>query len=327
MMPPGVLLVIFLSVTFFVVGLLYLVSGSRGKEAALLQSRLDYVLGEVPDPTPAKPTKASLFREDFIRGSPLLTLLHRGFPRLKDFRSRLEQAGVTMSGARFVQIAVLLTLMGGFLGWAYSRTAVALFLGAALGAWIPFLFLKLKRRARMKAFEKQFPEALRLLATSLRAGHALAASIRILGEELPAPVGAEFQKVAEESNLGLSIEDALQNLLGRMDNPDLRFFVTAVLIQRETGGNLATILQNLDQLIRERFKIRGQVKALTAPGRLTGMILAVLPLGVGGIMVLINPLYMEPLWKTGTGRGMAILSFILQIMGYFMIRKIVNIRY
>jgi tight adherence protein B len=256
-----------------------------------------------------------------------LTLLHRGFPRLKDLKFRLEEGGMTISVARFVQVAVLLTLMGGFLGWAYSQSGVGLLLGAALGAWIPFLFLKLKRRARTRAFEKQFPEALRLLATSLRAGHALAASIRILGEELPAPVGVEFQKVAEESNLGLSVEDALQNLLSRMDNPDLRFFVTSVLIQRETGGNLATILQNLDQLIRERFKIRGQVKALTAPGRLTGMILAVLPLGVGGIMVLINPLYMEPLWKTGMGQFFAILSFVLQIMGYFMIRKIVNVRY
>ena len=326
-MSPILLLAIFVSVTILLVGLVFLASGpGGGKDAARVQMRLDSITGEAPHPLD-KPGAASLLREEFVQGSPYLTLLLRGFPRLRDLGLWLEQAGMTMSPRRFTQVAAIVTVFGGILGLLFSGTALGLFVGILVGVMLPFLFLRFKTRHRQKGFEKQFPETLRMLATSLKAGHALPAGIQMLGEELPPPVGLEFAKVSQESGLGLSIDDALKNMLRRMDNPDLRFFVTSVMIQRETGGNLATILHQLDALIRERFKIRGQVKAMTAPGRMTGMVLGVMPLGVGGFIAFLNPVYMAPMWNTPLGRTLAVGGFVLQLMGYLVIRRIVNVRY
>ncbi len=326
-MSPVLLFAIFFSVTVLLVGIIVLAYGpGGGKDAAQVQMRLDSIMGEAPHPLD-KPGAASLLREEFVQGSPYLTLLLRGFPRLKDLGLWLEQAGMAMSPRRFTQIAAMVTVFGGILGLMFSGRVLGLFVGILIGAMLPFLFLRFKTRFRQKGFEKQFPEALRMLATSLKAGHALPTGIQMLGEELPPPVGTEFEKVAQESGLGLSMEEALKGMLRRMNNPDLRFFVTSVMIQRKTGGNLATILQQLDALIRERFKIRGQVKALTAPGRMTGMILAVMPLGVGSLIAFLNPVYMAPLWNTSLGRTLAIGGFVLQLMGYLVIRRIVDVRY
>ncbi len=326
MSPFLILFAIFAFVTLLVQGVFFLLFGRSVRRDPRLRARLDNLMGAIDKPTQASPEKGSVLREEFVQKSPILSLMRLGFPSLSDLGLRLQQAGMGMSPGRFAQLWVLLIILGSLFGSFYPSGRAGLFLGAAFGGIVPHLVLKLKKRRREKAFEKQFPESLRLLATSLKAGHALPASIRMLGEELPPPVSEEFQKVSEESRLGLSIEDALKNMLKRVDSPDIRFFVTSIMIQRETGGNLAAILQQLDGLIRERFRIRGQIKALTAPGRATGALLSIMPVGMGGILTLLNPSYMAPLWETSAGQLFAIGGFVLQGMGYLAIRRIVNVR-
>ena len=317
-MPPTYILVaVFAFVTLSVMGILSLLFSRRSAgEASRLRARIDRLMrtgdGSEDQPLP----QDSILREEFRRKSPVLP----------NFHLRLEQAGLSMPPRRFALIWALFIVFGGLLGSAHPTGTAGLLVGAAVGGWLPLLILKLKRRLREKAFEKQFPEALRLLVTSLRVGHSLAVGIQMLGEELPAPVSREFQKVAEESKLGLRIEDALQGMLQRIASPDLRFFVASVMIQRETGGNLAAILEQLDEMIRLRFRIRGQVKALTAPGRMTGGLLAVMPIAMGGILTLLNPTYMSPLWHTTTGRAFVIGALVLQALGFLVIRRIVNVQ-
>ena len=201
------------------------------------------------------------------------------------------------------------------------------FLGMSLGGLAPFLFLKIKRRTRDKAFEKQFPDTLQGMATALRAGHTLQTCIWTMGEELPPPASTEFKRVFEECSLGVKVEDALKGMLKRINNQDLRFFITAVMIQRESGGNLASILEQLDTLIRQRLRIRRQIKTYTAQGRMTGMILGVMPTGLAGFLTIINPQYMAPLWQTPTGQAMAVGALLMQVLGFLVIRRIVDIRF
>ena len=324
MRPSSVLLSVFLFVTLTVVlGGVILLARSRGRKDPRVRARLNMLM-DVKEEETEEGTKKSVFREEFIRGSPILSLLRMGFPGLSDLGLRLESAGMTISPGRFAQLWVFIILIGSLFGFLFSARGV--FIGGLIGGIVPFLILNLKRSRIEKAFEAQFPEALRLLATSLKAGHALPSGIRMLAEELPAPVSSEFEKVSEESALGIGIEEALKNMLLRRNNQDLRFFVTSVMIQRETGGSLSDVLEQLDDLIRERFKIRRQIKALTGAGRMAGMMLGVMPIGMAVVFSIMNPDYMKPLWATSTGRYIALSGFALQGMGYLLIRKIVNIQ-
>jgi len=191
---------------------------------------------------------------------------------------------------------------------------------------VPFAWLLNKRRSRMAHFASQLPDALELVARALRAGHSLAAGMHVVAEEMPAPVADEFLRVYEEQNLGIPIEDALKGMCDRVPNLDLRFFVTSVLIQRQTGGDLAEILDKIGYVIRERFRILGQVKALTAEGRLSGVILIALPFGLFLIMLHIKPEYVEKLWTHELGIKMSVFALIMQLLGAVVIRKIVNIK-
>jgi tight adherence protein B len=191
---------------------------------------------------------------------------------------------------------------------------------------VPFAWLLNKRWSRMKSFASQLPESLELVARALRAGHSLAAGMHVVAEEMPAPISDEFGRVYEEQNLGIAIEDALKNMCERVPNLDLRFFVTSVLVQRQTGGDLAEILDKIGYVIRERFRILGQVKALTAEGRLSGVILLSLPFGLFLMMLHIKYDYVEKLWTNELGIKMASYALLMQLAGALVIRKIVNIK-
>jgi tight adherence protein B len=190
----------------------------------------------------------------------------------------------------------------------------------------PWAWLLNKRRVRLKAFGAQLPDALELVARALRAGHSLAAGLHVVGEEMPSPISDEFNRVYEEQNLGIPIEDALKSMCDRVPNLDLRFFVTSVLIQRQTGGDLSEILDKIGYVIRERFRILGQVQALTAEGRLSGVILIALPFGLFLMMLYIKPDYIERLWTHPLGVKMSIFALIAQLVGAVVIKKIVNIK-
>jgi len=191
---------------------------------------------------------------------------------------------------------------------------------------IPWLWLLNKRRGRLKAFANQLPDALELVARALRAGHSLAAGMHVVAEEMPSPIAEEFGRVYEEQNLGIALEDAMRAMCQRVPNLDLKFFVTAVAIQRQTGGDLAEILDKIGYVVRERYKILGQVQALTAEGRLSGVVLVALPFLLLLVMLHLKPDYVEMLWKHPMGIKMSIGAIVLMILGAICIKKIVDIK-
>jgi tight adherence protein B len=191
---------------------------------------------------------------------------------------------------------------------------------------IPLAWLWNKRRRRLKTFAGQLSDALELVARALRAGHSLGAGMHVVAEEMPSPIADEFGRVYEEQNLGIPIEEALKSMCERVPNLDLRFFVTSVAIQRQTGGDLAEILDKIGYVIRERYRILGQVKALTGEGRLSGIVLIALPFSLFAFMLHIKPDYVEKLWTHELGIKMSIFALVAQLVGALVIKKIVNIK-
>jgi tight adherence protein B len=191
---------------------------------------------------------------------------------------------------------------------------------------LPYVYVMRERSKRLGSFEEQFPEALEFLARAMRAGHAFSIALEMLSEESPQPLGSEFRKVYNEHNLGLPIETALTNLTDRVPLLDVKFFVSAVLLQRETGGNLAEILTKLAFVIRERFKLKGQVRAASAHGRITGSILTLMPVVLMFGLMVVAPSYLKGMADDDDGRLIIAAAIGMIIIGHFVIRKIVKIK-
>ncbi len=237
----------------------------------------------------------------------------------------IEQSGVRLSISALLLIALGSAAIAGLIVATALRMRVGWALGGVLGFAVPFLFLKVKRTRRMRAFEEAFPEALDLVSRALKAGHAFATGLKMVADEMPDPVGTEFRKTFDEQNFGLPLKDALSNLSVRVPSLDVRFFSTAVLIQRETGGNLSEILENLAHVVRERFKILRQVRVYTAHGRLTGYVLLALPAFLAVALMFINPEHMQLLFREHIGHMMLGATVIMQTIGYFWIKQVVKI--
>ena len=239
---------------------------------------------------------------------------------------RLKQANMEMKVGTFVLLSCFLfglgLLSGALLHWPF---VIAILVSGFL-SMIPTIVVNVRRNSRVKRFIQHFPEALEMFARSLRAGHSFTGAIQLVGQEMPDPIGPEFHKIFDEQNLGIPLRNALIGLTHRIDILDVKFFVTAVLIQRETGGNLAEIIDKISYVIRERFRIQGQLKIHTAQARLTGIILAFLPIGVAFVLFLMSPGYMKTLWTEPVGRSMILGAVFLQVMGMLVIRKIIRIK-
>jgi tight adherence protein B len=199
-------------------------------------------------------------------------------------------------------------------------------LAFVIGALIPFSFVRWKRSRRFKKFERQFPEVIELLARAVRAGHAYSTALEMIATESAEPVAGEFKQIFDEQRFGLPMRDALLNFADRMSTIDVKFFVTTILLQRETGGNLAEILDKLSYLMRERFKILRQVKVYTAQGRMSFIILMLLAPAVAVVSLLINPTFVNPMFHDPIGQGMVLIAVVMQVMGFFIIRKIIDIK-
>lgn len=247
-------------------------------------------------------------------------------PNMPSLQKIIVQADAHIQASTLFGIGAGLAVFGATLSWlAGVPVYFAPVLGLAMFS-IPFWWLMLKRWRRLSKFSGQLSDALELVARALRAGHSLAAGMHVVAEEMPSPISDEFNRVYEEQNLGIPVEDSLKAMCDRVPNLDLRFFVTSVLIQRQTGGDLAEILDKIGYVIRERFRILGQVQALTAEGRLSGIILIALPFGLFLMMLHIKPDYVEKLWTHPLGVKMSVTALIMQILGALVIRKIVNIK-
>jgi tight adherence protein B len=235
------------------------------------------------------------------------------------------QADFNFSVMQFVVFSVSLAVAGSVVAFVLRLPTFLIPVGASIGL-LPFMTLLMRRRKRLKKFATQLPDALELIARALRAGHSLASGFQLVSQEMPPPIATEFQRTYEEQNFGVPLEDALKNLGERVPNIDLGFFITAVAIQRQTGGDLAEILDKLGYVIRERFKLFGQVQALTAEGRLSGYILNALPIIVLLALLKLNPNYVMLLFRDPLGIKMLAIAGVMQVLGAIAIHKIVNIR-
>ncbi len=254
---------------------------------------------------------------------PSLNSFFSKFSMFHRMVSSLEQAGIKQPLGLFI----LITLVGIAIGLALTRTnllfgiVVAIVLGMLPGSYV-----HLKKRRRMRKFEKQLPDAMDLIARSLRAGLAFSAGLKILSEEFPDPIGGEFGKTVKEINFGISTDEALKNLASRIDCPDLRFFVISVILQKETGGNLAEILENIARLVRERFKFQGKVRALTTEGRFSAILLVAIPFFLAGVISIINPDYIKVLKEEPAGNAMVVGALIMMVIGFLVLKKMVSLK-
>jgi len=215
----------------------------------------------------------------------------------------------------------------GMVGAIFAHSPIPLYPAVAVVfGLLPLAWLLWRRRSRFKKFGKQLPDALELVGRALRSGHSLASGMQVVVQEMPVPIAAEFGNVYEAQNLGIPIEQAMKDMLKRMPNLDLKFFVTSVVIQRQTGGDLAEILDKISHIIRERFKILGQVQALTGEGRISGVVLMALPIALFFVVYHLNPDYVMLLFTDPLGRKMIAVAAVLQVLGAISIKKIVNIK-
>ncbi len=285
-------------------------SGKDRQDAKAKASKAGPALFSVEDPTQGRFAKQLLQRYDWT----------------SKLEEMIEQAGVKWKPARLVHTSLGLGLVSFFIGWNFLgpyRNAALLI--AAVAAALPFLHLRRKRAARLKRFEELFPDSLEFVARSMRAGHAFSVSLEMIHREFQEPLSSEFRRTFEEHNLGLPLDVALQKLGKRVPSLDVHFFVSAVMLQKRTGGNLAEILDKLAVVIRERFKLRGKIRAISAHGKMTGTALTCIPLGVAVMMFITNPDYIKFFFVDEVGNYMMAGAVVLQLIGYGAIRKIVDI--
>jgi tight adherence protein B len=238
---------------------------------------------------------------------------------------KLIQAGLPLKGSEFLVICLGSTFFLGILFLLLSGKVIIAMLGFAVGFSLPLFVLRVIIERRVKAFNDQLGDCLVLIANSLRTGYSFMQAIQMVSSEMLPPISVEFARTLREMNLGITTEEALNNLAKRINSDDLDLVLTAVMIQRQIGGNLAEILDNIAGTIRERLKIKGQIKTLTAQGRISGLIVGVLPIGLGLVIQVINPEYVRVLFTTDIGLFMVGGAVVSQIFGIFVIRKIVNI--
>ncbi len=319
LMNPALLpMLVFLCVTAAIAFLAF-VFRDQGPQTS---TRLDLLVGKR---SRQDQQQADILRKSAFEGDKK-SLLEALTPKFLSPQKLFEQADCHIKPNTLLAIGAILGILAAT-GTVLAQLPLVLVpINALVMFSLPFLWLYFKRAQRLKKFASQLPDALELVGRALRSGQSLAAAMHVVGEEMPDPIAAEFGRVFEEQNLGIPIEDSLKNMTDRVPNMDLRFFVTSVGIQRQTGGDLAEILDKIGYVIRERFRILGQVKALTGEGRLSGVVLIALPFGLFGFMLNMKPDYVEALWKTELGKKMSIFAIIAQILGALVIRKIVNIK-
>jgi len=310
----GVALVVFLFVVALVMGTYAAIIHLPGMLAA---REMDQRLRDVgAQPVEAPGDAQSILREDARGPLPAIdrfmsqTGLGVGLMRL------IERSGVKATPSGIVVSSLAMALTGALFAAILTEHTFVRPVAAIVGLLLPVAFLKYRAAKRLKRFEEQFPEALDLLSRAIRAGHAFQTAMGMVADEMPDPVGPEFKKAFDQQNFGLPIKEALNQLAERVTLLDVRFFVTAVTIQRETGGNLAEILDNLAHVVRERFKILRQVRVHTAHGRFTGYVLLALPAALAIALSYINPEFMGP---------MIVAGLILQTIGFFWIRQVIKI--
>lgn len=307
------------------VGVACLVGGvatfmTRNEGSAAMENRLDILTGAA--------APAAKKADTSVLSSPLNDVpsaLEDFVLRFFNLRTFLQQADTQLTPTKFIVISLALGFGSAVLMPLAGLPAVFAPLGVLMGV-LPFLLFFFKRKHRLAQFAKQLPEALELISRALRAGHSLASGFKLVADEMGTPISTEFERCYESQNLGVPLEEAIEQMTERVPNLDLRFFATAIILQRQTGGDLAEILDKIGYLVRERFKIWGQIQALTGEGRLSGIVLLALPPCLFIVMWRMNPNYCMALFTDPMGHQMLAGAVVMQIIGALVIRKIVNIK-
>lgn len=295
----------------------------RRSRARLLSERLSHLEKPVEHPANAE---LALLRDELLSEIPAIDNLLRRSAQVSSLQKLLEQADIKVRAGNFLLLCLGSALIAGAAVVFWAGSPLFGWLGALVGFFLPYAYVSFRRTQRFSKFEELFPQAIDTLARAVRAGHAFTTALELISNEIPEPISGEFRKLFEEQKFGLPVRDALVNLTDRIPLVDVKFFVTAVMLQRETGGNLAEILDNLSYVIRERFKIMRQVRVYTAQGRLTMLLLMGLPPSIVLIMLTLNPGFVRPLFADPLGHILVTVGVILQTVGYFVIRKIIQIQ-
>ncbi len=323
-LPPNWLpaLVVFLAVGMAVVSLAFLTESLREvRRRRDFRRQLEAVAGKDEVSDELLSTSVLRDRATDSRLDSVLTAL----PQVQDLKVLLEQADLNWTPGTFITISVGLATALSASAFILSQSAVPTLVAGLAGLAFPLFYVKRLKKRRIRRFEEQFPEAIDLLGRSMRAGHAFPTGLKVVAEESPEPMSTEFRQIFEEQKFGLPLEDSLLGMADRVDLVDVRIFVTAILIQREVGGNLAEILDKIAYTIRERFMLQRQIRVYTAQGRLTGYILSAMPILLGLAIFALNPEYMAILFEEPTGKVLIAAAAVLQFLGFLTIRRIIDI--
>jgi tight adherence protein B len=272
-----------------------------------------------------EPDNPDILRKKILSEIPFLDKILAQIPIIQSIETLIKQANSNYS-VGFYLLSSLFAGLTGFLAiFFFTRNPWFGLFVAVFVALCPFIKLRIKKSRRIKRFQKQLPDALDLIARALKAGHAFTSGLKLAADELKDPLGSEFTETIDEINFGVSVSDALKNLTKRIDCPDLKFFAVSVILQRETGGNLAEIMESLASLIRKRFKFEGKVKVLSAEGRFSAAVLLALPIVIGVLVRLLNPEYIEILFQEPAGRISMAVALVSMTFGYVVIRRMIKI--
>lgn len=310
----------FLGVTAIVGGIAMLLHDKPGSK---IEDRLDLLTSANTSASKGAAKEASILTQPLDQRPGFAQLI---LERFGNITLLFEQADTNLTVPKFAIISAVMGIIGIGLGGVLRLHPVILpFVGLVMG-FLPLFWLKFRKSRRLKAFGGQLPDALEMLARTLRSGQSLPFGFNMVANEMPAPIGQEFGRVFEEQNLGIPLDDSLRGMTDRIPNLDLRFFVTALILQRQTGGDLAEILDKIGALIRDRFRIWGQIQSLTGEGRLSGVVLLVLPFLLFIAVYKLNPGYIMVLFQDELGTKMLAVAAVMQVLGALVIRKIVNIK-
>lgn len=314
---PAIIAAVFLIVAFY-----FFVSRDTDAYRKRIDERLKQLVQERGG---ASQREMQLLKEELLSTVPVF---HRALIRFEIFnqlQNMLRQADLKITVYRFIIYSLIGGFVAGLLVFFFSRSLIAMFITTIVVMIAPLLWASAKRRRRFNTFLEQLPDALELMVRSLQAGHSFSSALQMVATEMPDPIAREFAKTYEEQNLGLNIKSALENMVERVPILDLKLCVTAVLIQREIGGNLSEVLRNISHTIRERFRIQGEIRVKSAQARLSGYIVSALPFFLFFWINLVNPGYMKTLYDHPNGVYILGAGVVMQVIGWLIIRKIVDI--
>jgi tight adherence protein B len=246
-------------------------------------------------------------------------------PQMEALARYIEQSGVDILAHRLVALAVLCAVAGAILGTIFTDSSVLALMLFAAGGGAPFIYVSRKRRARLEKFEEQLPDAVDVMKRAMRAGHPFNACLKLVAEDMEEPIAREFELTFADVNFGNDVRRALLGMLMRVPSTNLMAVVTAVLIQKETGGNLAEIFERISQVIRSRFRFGRRVRTLSAEGRLSAWILTLVPIVLFGVLWITTPTYLPPLLESPTGQKMLIFAVAMMVVAVYWMRKIIRI--